>query len=59
MISIDALIREGRDAVIAERLLGTGPAANPYTPTSKRGRWWQRGAEMTGPVVDNLMRIGS
>lgn len=59
MIRIAALIREGRDAIIAEQLLGTGPATNPYAPTSKRGIWWQRGAEQARPAIDTLMKIGA
>lgn len=58
MIRIAQHIREGRDAVIAERLHGATPARNPYRHTSKRGLFWQRGADQARSKIDELMRIG-
>lgn len=51
-------IREGRDAVIAERLLGAGPAANPYRRSTKRNIFWQHGADQAHATIETLMRIG-
>ncbi|CDO37252.1 hypothetical protein [Novosphingobium sp. KN65.2] len=59
MIRIAEHIREGRDAVIAERLLSGAPATNPYAPRSKRGLFWQRGAEQAREAIEKLMRIGA
>ncbi|AIT79134.1 hypothetical protein [Novosphingobium pentaromativorans] len=59
MIRISQHIREGRDAVIAERLHRGVPAINPYAPKTKRGLFWQRGAEQAREAIDQLMRIGA
>ena len=45
MIRSQELIREGRDAVIAERLREGSPASNPYRRDTKRAFWWNWGAE--------------
>jgi hypothetical protein len=58
MTPIAQHIREGRDAVIAERLLAAPPARNPYSATSKRGLFWQRGADHARAKIDELLRIG-
>ena len=59
VIQISQLIREGRDAVIAEKF-GTGhPANNPYGPTSKRHIFWQRGADEARVRADAVLQIGA
>lgn len=50
-------VREGVEAVIGERLRGAGPARNPNTPKSRRGLFWQRGADHAQAKIDELMRI--
>lgn len=59
MISTTELVREGRDAVIAEQLRAAGPAANPYKRQTKRHIFWQHGANQARAAIDSLMRIGS
>lgn len=58
MTPIAQLVRAGRDAVIAERLRGEAPARNPYRPTTRRGLFWQRGADQARAKIDELLRIG-
>lgn len=58
MIRSSELIREGRDAVIAERLRNGPPAANPYRKTSKRSFFWSWGADHAVRKIDELLRIG-
>jgi len=58
MTPIARHLREGRDAVIAERIHAAGPAANPYGLKSRRGLFWQRGADLAHAKIDELMRIG-
>ena len=53
------IIREGRDATIAERLLGAEPAACPYPRHSKRRILWNIGARRARITIDQLMRIGA
>lgn len=36
------LMKEGRDAIIAERLGGGPPAKCPYRPQSQSRSYWQR-----------------
>jgi hypothetical protein len=50
-------VREGLEAVIGERLRGAAPARNPYTPKSRRGLFWQRGADHAQATIDELMKI--
>lgn len=52
-------VLEGLEAVIGERFRGAAPARNPYTPKSKRGIFWQRGAEHARAKIDEMMRIVS
>ncbi|MFC0206408.1 hypothetical protein [Novosphingobium soli] len=59
MIQIGQLLREGRDAVIAE-VFGDGhPAANPYGRTTKRHLFWQRGADEARRRADAVLQIGA
>lgn len=57
MTPITQHVREGLEAVIGERLRGTAPARNPYAPKSRRGLFWQRGADHAQAKIDELMRI--
>lgn len=59
MIQISQLIREGRDAVIAEKFRDGRPATNPYSSTSKRHVFWQRGADEARARADAVLQIGA
>lgn len=59
MIQISQLIREGRDAVIAEKFRDGRPAINPYGSTSKRHVFWQRGEDEARARADAVLQIGA
>lgn len=59
VIPISQLIREGRDAVIAEKFITGRPAISPYRRTSKRHLFWQRGADEARLRADAILRIGA
>ncbi|WP_374414227.1 hypothetical protein [Novosphingobium colocasiae] len=59
MIPVSQMIREGRDAVIAEKFRTGAPAFNPYRKNSKRFLFWQRGADEARARADALLRIGA
>ncbi|PNU04292.1 hypothetical protein [Novosphingobium guangzhouense] len=59
MIQISQLMREGRDAVIAEKFRDGRPATNPYGPHSKRRVFWQRGADEARSRADAVLQIGA
>lgn len=53
------IMREGRDAVIAERLHGGEPAACSYRRDTQSHFFWQFGAQRARDAIDRLMRIGA
>lgn len=59
MIRSIEIVREGRDAVVAEKFRDGRPATNPYSRTSKRHVFWQQGAEMARTAADCLLQIGA
>lgn len=59
VIPISQLLREGRDAVIAEKFVTGRPAINPYHRASKRYAFWQRGADEARTRADAVLRIGA
>lgn len=59
MIRSSEIVREGRDAVVAEKFRDGRPATNPYRPTSKRHVFWQHGAEQARSAADRLLQIGA
>lgn len=59
VIQISQLMREGRDAVIAEKFRDGRPATNPYGPHSKRRVFWQRGADEARTRADAVLQIGA
>lgn len=59
MIQPDVYKREGRDAVVAERLQDGPPARNPYRRQTFRARYWSYGANAANQRIDDLMRIGA
>lgn len=59
MIRSAEIVREGRDAVIAEKFRNGRPAANPYSRSSKRHVFWQQGADLARSAADRVLRIGA
>ncbi|PNU06452.1 hypothetical protein [Novosphingobium guangzhouense] len=59
MIRPEIYKREGRDAVVAERLQNGPPARNPYSSRTFRARYWSYGANAASQRIDELMRIGA
>lgn len=59
MIRSAEIVREGRDAVVAENFRNGRPATNPYSRASKRHVFWQQDAEMARTAADRLLQIGA
>ncbi|AXB77971.1 hypothetical protein [Novosphingobium sp. P6W] len=59
MIRSREIVRESRDAVIAETFGAGRAAANPYGPTSKRHIFWQHGADQARAAATRLLQIGA
>jgi hypothetical protein len=59
MIRSAEIVREGRDAVIAEKFRNGRPAANPYSRCSKRHVFWQHGADQARAAADRVLQIGA
>lgn len=59
MIRSSEIVREGRDAVVAEKFRGERPAANPYNRASKRHMFWQHGADQARVAADRVLQIGA
>ena len=52
-------MKEGRDAVIAQRLHGAEPALCRYRPHTKSKFFWEFGANRAHEAIDRLRRIGA
>lgn len=57
MIRCDILMREGRDALIANHFRGE-PIVSPYGKGTKSHFWWSRGVERARDKISELMEIG-
>lgn len=52
-------MKEGRDAVIAQRLHGADPIPCHYRRDTRSRFFWEFGASRAHAAIDRLMRIGA